>query len=97
MRQERLAAIQGLDGGEAIGILVDSVGELQEKARALGGRRARPGLERLVGGRDRRLHLGGARFGHLGDRLVGPGIEDRVGFSGAGNELRADQHFRVEH
>ena len=71
----RLAAIQRLERGERLGIAVDGVGELQQQRRALGGRRARPGLERLRGGFDRSVDLRRRGVGEADDRLLGLGID----------------------
>ena len=51
----------------------------------------------FVGGVHRGVDLGHGGIGQSDDGLLGLGIEHGFGRFGAGNELRADQHFRVEH
>ncbi len=92
-----LAAIQRFENGEPLRLPIDGIGELQEQARALGGGRARPGLERLRGSIHRFVDLRGRGIGELDDRLLGLGIDHGLGRFGAGDEIRANQHLRVEH
>src|SRR5207248_2075620 len=49
---QRLAGVARLEVGELVGVLLDDVGELQQGGLAFGGRRPRPGAERLAGGGD---------------------------------------------
>ena len=93
----RLAAVQRFERGEGLGLALDGVGELQQERRALGRRGARPGLEGLRGRIDRRVDLRRRGLGQLDDSLLGLGIEHGFRRFGAVDEVRADQHLRVEH
>ncbi len=72
-----LAVVEGLDGGEEVGVLLDNVGELvHESAAVLGGGLLPGGVEGLAGGGDGEVYilLGGLADG--GDDLFGRGVDD---------------------
>ena len=75
--RDGLAAVERLQRGQLLGVLLDEVGELEQQPAAVGGvhRRPRAGLQRLAGGLDGPVDVGGGRLGDLGDRLAGGGVD----------------------
>ena len=78
-RMPRLAGVGGLEVGDLIRLLLDQVGDRQQRARPLGGGGDAPVLERLLRRPDGAVDvlLGGER--RLGDHLSGRGIDHVLG------------------
>jgi hypothetical protein len=75
---DRLAALNGFQGGQFVGVLADQGGQAQQHASAMGGARLRPAsvLERGQRRPGGAVDVLGAAFGHVGDDLAGRGIGD---------------------
>ncbi len=92
---DRLAAVQRLERGEAVGLRLDPVGDLEQIGRALRGGRARPRRKGLLGRCDGRLDLPLVRLGQGENRRTRPRVEDRLLGLRPRLEARADQHCGV--
>ena len=94
-RVERLAAVQGLQRGEAVGLALDRIGNAQEIGGPFPRCRARPGGKGCLGGADRGVNLGMRRFGKGEDRLSRLRVENLLFGFGAWLEACADQKVGV--
>ena len=68
---DRLAVVDGLDGGEHLEVRLHAVGDLVQNGGALGRRRLAPGVLGLVRGVERELDVRGLRPRDLAHRLAG--------------------------
>ena len=77
---DRLAAVQRLEDGELARALLEDARDAEEVLRTLRARERRPAvLKRVARGPDRRLHLLLAGLADLCERLLGGGLDRRVG------------------
>src|SRR5262249_793537 len=91
-----LAAVERLQFGQFLRVLLDEVGEDEHEAPGVGGVHLRPGaaLEGLAGGLDGAIDVLGGAFAHLGDDLAGGGVVGVEGLALDGvNELVVDEEF----
>ena len=93
----RLAAVQRLERSKGFRVALDGVGELQEQARALRGRRGRPRLERGPGRLDCVVHLARRGLRQIDQQRLRLRIENALPGLAAGDERVADEHVGVEH
>jgi len=93
---QRLALLLREQPGEVVGLALEPVGPRKQHLPAFRDRAARPGGERCLGRRDRRVELGFRGAGALGQHLLGRGVHDRHGLV-AGDELSVDQQVIVSH
>ena len=95
-RLDRLARVLGLDRRDLIAVLLDRVGQLQQRQRTVGRRGAAPGLKCLRRGLDRTVDVGGVGTGGLADLLAGRRVDHRVGRAGLrGDELAVDEVLQI--
>ena len=73
---DRLARVQRLQARELIAVLLDQVGQCEQRLGTLGGRRARPALESAARSAHRAVHLLGGRARRPRDLLAGRGVQD---------------------
>ncbi len=93
---DRLAAVQGFQRREGVGLGLDPVGDPEERRRAFAGRGARPAVERFPRRRNRLVDLRGGGFGNVEDQRAGPRVQDRFGRFLPLLEIGADQKRCVE-
>ena len=93
---KRLAVVERFERRQFVDLRFDEVGQLQHQPATLAGIHPgpRPGFKSLPRRRHGRIHIGGIPFGHLGDRLLGGGI-DRVERAAAAGRppLAADEEL----
>ena len=63
---------------ELVGVLLERVGKLLQRLRALAGRGRGPLVERIRGRRHGRVDIGFVRRRHIRDHVTGRGIDDRI-------------------
>ncbi len=91
-RLDRLARVGGLDLGELVAVLLDGVGEAQQRERALGGSRGRPAVGGRAGGLHGAVDVLGSGRRRLGDLLAGGRVQDGGGLTGCGiDQLTVDE------
>lgn len=81
--QERLAAVEGLEGRELIEVLLNKIGELAQEASTLvaGGFQAPGSLERVLGCFDCNIDVLGPSSRDLGDNFANDRVVDTAGGS----------------
>ncbi|MNP71411.1 hypothetical protein D3C76_1677960 [compost metagenome] len=75
---QRLAAVQGFEAGEQVGVFFDGVGDIEQQVRALLRRGPRPAGEGAVRGENSGFDLFGAGFGDVRQHFAGGRVEDRL-------------------
>ena len=82
--RDRLARVDRLLARQLLAVLLDRVGEPEQRLGARRRRRLRPALERALGGGDRGVDVGGLRQRRLRDLLAGGGVQHRLGRAARG-------------
>ncbi len=85
---DRLAGVVGLQLGELVGVLLNRIGELEQRSRALAGRRDRPALEGSARGFDGAVNVGCRRQRGVRNHLTGRRVEHRFALTVRGRHVR---------
>src|SRR6202035_3726166 len=88
---DRLAGVQRLETRDLIAVLLEHVGDRQERLRALGGRRVRPAAEGPPRGLHGAIDVLRGRPRGARDLLAGGGVQDRFGLPVGGDGLAVDE------
>ena len=91
------ACLERLERREVLARALDGVGQLQQQARALGGRGPRPGVEGLRRRFDHRVDLLDRGFGQFSQQRPGLRIQDLLFGFRARDKGGTDQQFMVKH